>query len=151
MFPYWFLLQLPFLLNLPLLGVYSRRQNPPVSSPTPATSTLDPNFNDDLPIALRKGKRQCVYPISSFCSYNHLSSHSCSLIAYLVSISLPNTVLEALSHLGWRNAMMEEIQALDDNGTWNTKRLLAGKKAIGCCWVFVVKVNFDGLVARLKA
>ena len=80
-----------------------------------------------------------------------MSSHSCSLIASLVSISLPNIVLEDLSHLGWRSAMMEEIQALDDNGTWNIERLLAGKKAIGCCWVFAVKVNFDGSVARLKA
>ena len=25
-----------------------------------------------------------------------------------------------------------------------------GKKAIGCCWVFVVKFNPDGYVARLK-
>ena len=45
---------------------YSRRQNPPVSSSTPTTSILDPVSNDDLPIALRKGKRQCVHPISSF-------------------------------------------------------------------------------------
>ena len=30
-------------------------------------------------------------------------------------------------------------------------QLLIGKKAIGCRWVFVVKVNLDGLVARLKA
>ena len=30
-------------------------------------------------------------------------------------------------------------------------QLPAGKKAIGCCWVFAVKVNFDGSVARLKA
>ena len=26
-----------------------------------------------------------------------------------------------------------------------------GKKAIGCCWVFGVKFNPDGSVARLKA
>ena len=29
--------------------------------------------------------------------------------------------------------------------------LPTGKKAIRCCWVFAVKVNPDGLVARLKA
>ena len=29
--------------------------------------------------------------------------------------------------------------------------LLVGKKVIGCCCVFVVKVNPDGYVARLKA
>ena len=36
--------------------VYSRRQNPPVSSPPPAALTLDPVSSDDLPITLRKGK-----------------------------------------------------------------------------------------------
>ena len=82
----------------PITQVYSRCQNPPISSPTPIASTLDPVFNDDLPIALRKGKLQCIHPISSFCSYNHLSLHSCSFIASLNSISLPNTVREALSH-----------------------------------------------------
>ena len=51
--------------------VYSQRQNPPVSSPTLATLSLDPIQNDDLPIALRTSKQQCAYPISSFDSYNH--------------------------------------------------------------------------------
>ena len=43
------------------------------------------------------------------------------------------------------------MQALDDNGTWNLIQLPAGKKAIGCRWVFAVKANPDGSVARLKA
>ena len=43
------------------------------------------------------------------------------------------------------------MQALDDNGTWNLVQLPAEKKGIGCCWVFAVKVNPDGSVARLKA
>ena len=116
----------------PITQVYSRRQNPPVSSPTSAASTLDPISNDDLSIALRKSKRQCVHQISSFCSYNRLSSQSCSFIASLYSISLPTTVCEALSHPGWRSAMVEEMQALDDNGTWNLVQLPNGKKVIGC-------------------
>ena len=64
--------------------VYTRRQHPPVSSPPPVASTSDPVLSDDLPIALRKGKRQCAYPISSFFSYDHLSSHSYSFIASLI-------------------------------------------------------------------
>ena len=47
--------------------------------------------------------------------------------------------------------MVEEIQALHDNGTWNFVQLPAEKKTIGCRWVFVVKANPDGLVAQLKA
>ena len=43
------------------------------------------------------------------------------------------------------------MQALDDNGTWNLIQLPVGKKAIGCRWVFAIKVNPNGFVARLKA
>ena len=43
------------------------------------------------------------------------------------------------------------MQALDDNDTWNLVQLPARKKVIGCRWFFAVKVNPNGLVARLKA
>ena len=88
-------------------------------------------LSDDLPIALRKGKRQCTLPISSFYSYNHSSSHSCSFIASFDSISLPNKVFEALAHPGWHGAMIEKMDSLTDNGTWDLVHLLARKKAIG--------------------
>ena len=95
----------------PITQVYTRLQHPPVLSPPPTASTSDPVLSDDLPIALRKGKRQRAYPISSFCSYDHLSSRSCSFIVSLDSISLPNKVFEALAHLGWRSGMIEEMDA----------------------------------------
>ena len=47
--------------------------------------------------------------------------------------------------------MIKEMDALNGNGTWNLVHLPTRKKAIGRRWVFVVKVNQDGLVARLKA
>ena len=93
----------------PITQVYSRRQNPLVSSPTPTTLSSNPIQNDDLLIALCKGKQKCTHPISSFVSYNHLSSFSCSFIVSLDYISLPNTVREALSHPGWRSAMVDEM------------------------------------------
>ena len=69
--------------------------------------SIDPIQNEDLMIALREGKCQCAHPISSFVSYNYFSSSSCFFIASLDSISLPNTVREALSHPGWRSAMVD--------------------------------------------
>ena len=57
---------------------------------------------------------------------------------------------EALTYPGWRSAMIE-MDALTDNDTWDLVRLPTGKKAIGCRWVFIVKVNPDGSIARLKA
>ena len=64
---------------------------------------------------------------------------------------MPNKVFEAFAHPSWRSAMIEEMDALTDNGTWDLVRLLAGKKAISCRWVFTMKFNLDGSIARLKA
>ncbi|GJY15196.1 retrovirus-related pol polyprotein from transposon RE1 [Tanacetum coccineum] len=43
------------------------------------------------------------------------------------------------------------MNALDHNGTWALVDLPVHKKAIGCKWVFGVKMNPDGSIARLKA
>ena len=79
-----------------------------------------------------------------------MSSSSCSFIASLNSISLSNTGCETLSHPGWLNAIVDKMQALDDNGTWDLVPLPNEKKATGCRWVFVVKFNPEGSVSRLK-
>ena len=47
--------------------------------------------------------------------------------------------------------MIEEMDALTENGTWDLIRLLDEKKTISWCWVFTVKVNPDGSIAWLKA
>ncbi|CAM8999069.1 unnamed protein product [Rhodiola kirilowii] len=148
----------PPLVRPPILHTYFRRLRPavtvisdvqPTTSDAPISSSSDPPLSDDLPIALRKGTRTCTYPISSFVSYDRLSGSSRSFIASLASV--PNSVSEALAHSGWRDAMVEEMNALDANGTWVLTDLPPGACSIGCKWVFTVKVNPDGSVACLKA
>jgi len=43
------------------------------------------------------------------------------------------------------------MQALDLNNTWEFVFLPLWKKAIGCRWVFAIKVDLNGEVDRLKA
>lgn len=47
--------------------------------------------------------------------------------------------------------MSKDIHALDENHTWDSMDLPHEKKVVGWKWVFAVKVNPDGSVARLKA
>ncbi|GAA0150908.1 hypothetical protein LIER_09743 [Lithospermum erythrorhizon] len=47
--------------------------------------------------------------------------------------------------------MVEEMNVLNDSDTWNLVDLPIGKWVVGCKWVFVVKTNPDGSIARLKA
>ncbi|RVW95925.1 putative mitochondrial protein [Vitis vinifera] len=109
----------------PIVLVYSRRLVTTDTCPAPAPSSSDPSSDLDLPISLQK--------------------------ASLDSISAPKTIIEALNHPGWKNAMLEEIRALEHNHTWKLVDLPQGKKVVGCKWVFAIKVNPDGSVARLKS
>ncbi|KAL0327865.1 UNVERIFIED_CONTAM: Retrovirus-related Pol polyprotein from transposon TNT 1-94 [Sesamum calycinum] len=47
--------------------------------------------------------------------------------------------------------MMAEIGALEENNTWKLVPLPAGKRPIGCKWVFKMKLRADGTVERYKA
>lgn len=105
----------------------------------------------DLPIAIQKCKRTCTYPITTFVFYDKLYAASRSFIAEVDTFYLPKTVGQALAHPGWRKAMMEEKEALEQSNSWTLVRLPANKKAISCKWVFSVKENPDESFPRLKA
>ena len=47
--------------------------------------------------------------------------------------------------------MVDEMQALKDNGTWELVPLPLGKTTVGCRWVCTVKVGSNGEVDQLKA
>ena len=87
---------------------------------------------------------------SSFVSYVQLSPSSYSFVTSLDKIQISKTVHDALSYPSWCMAMIEEMNALGANGTWTLVKLPVGKKAIGCKWVFTVKVNPDKSMALLK-
>ncbi|RVW15742.1 putative mitochondrial protein [Vitis vinifera] len=72
-------------------------------------------------------------------------------IVLLLLLSLQLSTSETLSHLGWRQAMVDEMAALHSNGKWDLVSLPPGKSTIGCRWVYTVKVGPDGQVDRLKA
>ena len=47
--------------------------------------------------------------------------------------------------------MVEEMDALSSNGTWELVTLSSGKSPVDCHWVYTMKVGPDGQVDRLKA
>ncbi|RVW29975.1 Retrovirus-related Pol polyprotein from transposon TNT 1-94 [Vitis vinifera] len=122
----------------------------PIPSASPAPALPSPN---DLPIAVRKGTRSTrnPHPIYNFLSYHRLSSPYSAFVSAISSVSLPKSTHEALSHPGWRQAMVDEMAALHSNGTWDLVVLPPGKSTVGCRWVYAVKVGPDGQVDRLKA
>jgi hypothetical protein len=51
----------------------------------------------------------------------------------------------------WKNAMVEEMEALDKNEAWNLLELLTGRNPIGRKWEFKKKFNAEGKVEKYKA
>ena len=51
----------------------------------------------------------------------------------------------------WKEAMLDELKAIEHNHTWELVTLPEGKTPIGLKWVFKIKHNADGSVKRYKA
>jgi len=52
----------------------------------------------------------------------------------------------------WKAVMQEELESLEWHGTYErVSELPPGRKAIGCKWVFKLKLNPDNSIARYKA
>ncbi|KAK8954800.1 hypothetical protein KSP39_PZI002048 [Platanthera zijinensis] len=119
--------------------------------PYPLTGDVLPS--SDLPIALRKGKRSCVtdHPVASFVSYQRLSPGYRAFLTATDQIRIPHSTAEAFQHPEWVTAMEAEMSALQRAGTWRLVPLPTGKKTVGCRWVYTIKYNADGSLARYKA
>ncbi|KAM1452490.1 hypothetical protein ACFX2I_039449 [Malus domestica] len=63
----------------------------------------------------------------------------------------PATYKSALKVPVWYSAMQEEIEALYSQNTWSLVDLPPNKNLVGCKWVFKIKRNADGSIARHKA
>ncbi|EXB70633.1 hypothetical protein L484_023818 [Morus notabilis] len=128
-------------------------QNPPGNTSLETAPNNQPDEDiDDRPIALGKGTRLCTnHPIYNFISYGKLSSNHRAFVSNLDRIQVPNSIQEALLIPQWKEAILEEIRALEKNGTWVMSELPSGKRPVGCKWIFTIKYNSDGSVNRYKA
>ncbi|RVW31427.1 Retrovirus-related Pol polyprotein from transposon RE1 [Vitis vinifera] len=129
------------------------KESESVIVPTPREyGSNSDQVTDDLPIALRKQPRSCtLHPISKFVSDNALFAKCRAFTTNLDRIQIPKNIQEALEMLEWKEAVIEEIRALEKNETWEVMNLPRGKKPVGCKWVFTVKYKADGTVERYKA
>ena len=99
------------------------RSDPPLHT-QPGETSIDStdNLDVDLPIAVRKGTKECInrplYPLSHYVSLKHISPAHKNFIVSLNTTIIPNTVSKALTKREWKDAMREEMSALEKNKTW---------------------------------
>ncbi|KAK2373433.1 putative mitochondrial protein [Trifolium repens] len=63
----------------------------------------------------------------------------------------PSTITQALKIAHWRDACSAEFNALMSNGTWTLVPPQKHTNVVDCKWLFRIKRNSDGSVARYKA
>ena len=132
--------------------VYTRRSRPqslsvahPISDPT----TLQ--MQSVAAPSVRRSSRVSVppnrYGFPSSSSGNSISA----LTAALSKFDIPTCYSHAAKHDCWRQAMQEEIAALEANHTWDIEPCPPTIVPLGCKWVYSVKVRSDGSLDRYKA
>ncbi|KAI0993191.1 hypothetical protein K3495_g14993, partial [Podosphaera aphanis] len=70
-------------------------------------------------------------------------------------IPIPRTYKEAINDKthgpSWNRAILDEIDALVSNGTWEEHILPDGANTVSTKWVFTIKLKKDGSIERYKA
>ncbi|CAL8998283.1 unnamed protein product [Prunus brigantina] len=134
---------------------------------SPTTQSPDDPSNEihlqpyQLPVRKNRGipkiqyeadpKAKVKYPISNHVSTHRLSAPHAMLIKQLDSLSTPSSVEEALIDPNWKQAMNDEMQALQKNSTWELVPLPSGKRTVGCRWIYTIKLKANGSIERYKA
>ncbi|GMQ00457.1 hypothetical protein CsSME_00047546 [Camellia sinensis var. sinensis] len=140
------------------------RQPPAAATVLPSlpASALSPSsaVPTSIPISSLTIDLPFVQPISATSSHSSLNIHpmttrsrssSSALISTISPLIEPACFSEPVLTPEWSKAMQEEFQALQDQDTWSLVPLPSHKQAIGCKWVFRLKKNSDGSIARHKA
>lgn len=92
-----------------------------------------------------------MHPIAHFVSLKRFSPVYRVILSAIDQIQVPQTIDEALRDPKWKAAVYDEIKALEKNNTWHISELPAGKKLVGCKWIFTIKHKFHGSIERFKA
>ncbi|RVW89893.1 Retrovirus-related Pol polyprotein from transposon TNT 1-94 [Vitis vinifera] len=134
------------------------------SSSTVVLPSFEQQFSDLHPVSsrfqpgivyTRRSRPQSLsvaHPISDPTTLQMHSGNSISaLTAALSKFDIPTCYSHAAKHDCWRQAMQEEIAALEANHTWDIEPCPPTIVPLGCKWVYSVKVRSDGSLDRYKA
>ncbi|XP_021748580.1 uncharacterized protein LOC110714381 [Chenopodium quinoa] len=87
------------------------------------------------------------YPIAHYVSCDKFSAKHQNFVAAITAGKEPRSFKEAMCDEDWKQAMREEMNVLESNGTWTLENLPPGKKALGSQWLY--KISIERLKARL--
>jgi hypothetical protein len=80
-----------------------------------------------------------------------LVQHKHAVNQLMVDTKEPMSFQEAHAHECWRQAMPDELTAIEANGTWKWEEAPAGIRVISLKWVFKTKRDTVGNISKYKA
>ncbi|KAJ0550054.1 putative RNA-directed DNA polymerase [Helianthus annuus] len=110
---------------------------------------IPPSLNGSQPDSSQA--HSTVHPLSQFVTYDKFSPSHKAFLTAIDSIDEPSCFAQASKDQRWREAMEQEIQALERNKTWTLEELPKGKRAIDSKWIYKTKYKSNGEVERYKA
>lgn len=91
------------------------------------------------------------HPIQNKLSYKKFTQKYQQCVKKAENEHEPANYNEAIAHKEWKEAMSEELNALNKNKTWDLVQLPQNRRPIGSKWVYKIKYKSDGMVERYKA
>nr|GEX54577.1 uncharacterized mitochondrial protein AtMg00810-like [Tanacetum cinerariifolium] len=98
-----------------------------------------------------KPNKQPLYLLSREGDFQHLLASHLAFLAQVFDGTKPTSYQQACQSPQWVEPMEKELNALDQNHTWELTTLPANCKAISSKWVFKIKYYQDGSVEKFKA
>ncbi|GKF03138.1 ribonuclease H-like domain-containing protein, partial [Tanacetum coccineum] len=96
-------------------------------------------------------KGKVKYGVERVVNYANLNHDNYCFISALNKSIEPTCYEEAILDSNWIDAMNAEIEALNENHTWEITDLPPNRKAIGNKWIYKVKYKSSGDIDRYKA
>ncbi|CAA7037259.1 unnamed protein product [Microthlaspi erraticum] len=111
---------------------------------------VDPDDQTEVTVEFEDGV-EGEFPLSHYLDSSKFSPSHRAFLAAITAETEPTLFRDAVVYEVWRGAMKLEIDALEENQTWELVKLPPGKRAIGCKWVYKIKYRADGSIERYKA
>ncbi|KAL1224861.1 Retrovirus-related Pol polyprotein from transposon RE2 [Cardamine amara subsp. amara] len=92
-----------------------------------------------------------AHPIQNHCTMDQFPQEHQAFLSKIDQHRIPESYEEACLDDVWVQAMLEEIEYMVKNGTWDEIDKPDKKKLVGCRWVYTIKYTSTGEIERYKA
>ncbi|KAH9735463.1 protein kinase domain-containing protein [Citrus sinensis] len=115
------------------------------------TTAIENESHEEIPNQSSAEDVPTTSPIRRILPQRQNRESNQSFVNQLSTVSIPNSVQEALKDPKWKATMNDKMRSLQKNQTWELVDLSPRKKPVGCRWIYIIKYKADDSIERYKA